>query len=207
MTLHKSSIHLRWAILGCFFAALVSASSASTLPVSATYETTTTTTEGPPRPYKFAYSAGRAPGGKPDRYAQQQGDEYGNIRGSYAYLDPNWKWRQVEYVATEEGGFQVVGGTVDEAKPPVDTVAVQQAKANHAYLYDQIAVRNAHPPAQPPVPAYAVGRLPSQSRAVEKARAEHQDRFRQIQAQHQEIAALHAKLSQEQKEIDEAEEY
>ena len=53
----------------------------------------------PPTPFKYAFSAGRAPGGKPDRFAEQEGDEYGNIKGSYAYLDPNFQWRQVCFFA------------------------------------------------------------------------------------------------------------
>ena len=63
------------------------------------YETTTTTTtttpEPPPKPFKYAFAAGRAPGGKPDRYVEQEGDEQGVVRGSYTYLDPNWKWQKV----------------------------------------------------------------------------------------------------------------
>jgi len=49
----------------------------------------------PPRPFKYAYAAGRSPNGQPDRYVEQEGDEQGVVKGSYAYLDPNWKWRKV----------------------------------------------------------------------------------------------------------------
>lgn len=55
---------------------------------------TTSTTEQP-KPFQYAYAAGRAPGGKPDRYVEQQGDGTGQIRGSYTYLDPNWTWQTV----------------------------------------------------------------------------------------------------------------
>ena len=55
----------------------------------------TTTENPPPSPFKFAYAAGRAPGGKPDRYVEQQGDANGQIKGSYTYLDPNWTWQTV----------------------------------------------------------------------------------------------------------------
>ena len=59
---------------------------------------------------------------------------------------------QVKYEATKEGGFQIVGGVEPEPVTtvggrPVDTVAVQRAKAEHALLFDQIATRNSHPPA------------------------------------------------------------
>ena len=48
-----------------------------------------------PRPFKYTYSAGRAPNSKPDRYVEQEGDEDGVIRGTYTYLDPNWTWQTV----------------------------------------------------------------------------------------------------------------
>ena len=59
---------------------------------------------------------------------------------------------QVKYEAPKEGGFQIVGGVEPEPVTtvggrPVDTVAVQRAKAEHALLFDQIATRNSHPPA------------------------------------------------------------
>ena len=58
----------------------------------------------------------------------------------------------MKYEATKEGGFQIVGGVEPEPVTtvggrPVDTVAVQRAKAEHALLFDQIATRNSHPPA------------------------------------------------------------
>ena len=49
----------------------------------------------PPKPFRFKYEAGRAPGGKPDRYVEQEGDGSGQIKGSYTYLDPNWTWQTV----------------------------------------------------------------------------------------------------------------
>ena len=58
----------------------------------------TTTPQPPPVPFKFSYEAGRAPGGRPDRYVEQEGDGTGQVRGSYTYLDPNWTWQTVSNV-------------------------------------------------------------------------------------------------------------
>ena len=43
---------------------------------------------------QYAFSAARLPGAAPDRYVQSEGDEAGVVRGSYAYLDPNYQWQQ-----------------------------------------------------------------------------------------------------------------
>lgn len=160
----------------------------------------TTTPEPPPQPFKYAYSAGRAPGAKPDRFAEQEGDEYGNIKGSYAYLDPNFQWRQVKYEATKEGGFKIIGGTEPEVPihtvyGPIDSVAVQRAKAEHALLFEQIAARNA----QPPLPPQASP--PTDTRAVQKVKAQHANLRAKIQQQHDRIAAEHARLHKEQADI------
>jgi len=161
----------------------------------------TTTPEPPPTPFKYAFSAGRAPGGKPDRYAQQEGDEFGNIKGSYAYLDPNFQWRQVKYEATKEGGFQIVGGVEPEPVTttvggrPVDTVAVQRAKAEHALLFDQIATRNSHPPT--PLAAHP----PADTLAVSTAKLEHEALRYEIQLQHDRIAAEHARLHKQAADV------
>ena len=48
-----------------------------------------------PTPFEYEFSAGRRPGGKPDRYVDSKGDEHGTITGSYTYLDPNYKWQRV----------------------------------------------------------------------------------------------------------------
>ena len=117
----------------------------------------------PPRPYHFSYAAGRAPGNKPDRYVEQEGDEKGVIKGSYAYLDPNWKWQkvrnsfflsqerlsqsfktQVQYVADPETGFHVLNkdGAPAEAHLPLDTAEVAKAKARHKALFEAIANRH-----------------------------------------------------------------
>ena len=56
----------------------------------------------PPKPFKYSYEAGRAPGGKPDRYVEQEGDGSGQIRGSYTYLDPNWTWQTVSKIDSHQ---------------------------------------------------------------------------------------------------------
>ena len=45
--------------------------------------------------FQYAFAASRLPGAAPDRYVESEGDADGVIRGSYAYLDPNYQWRQV----------------------------------------------------------------------------------------------------------------
>merc|ERR1719418_416385 len=77
------------------------------------------TTTYQPQPFKYAFSAARLPGAAPDRYVQSEGDEAGAVRGSYAYLDPNYQWQQVEYVV-DSAGFHVAG----PVSHPADTAAV-----------------------------------------------------------------------------------
>lgn len=62
---------------------------------TSTTSATAQSLQEPPRPFRFSYEAGRAPGGKPDRYVEQEGDGSGQIKGSYTYLDPNWTWQTV----------------------------------------------------------------------------------------------------------------
>ena len=50
------------------------------------------------------------------------------IQGSYTYLDPNWKWRKVEYVADEEGFHVLPGSTPVEASLPEETPVVAAAR-------------------------------------------------------------------------------
>ena len=51
--------------------------------------------EEPPTPFAYSFNAARSPGANPDRYVESQGDADGVITGSYAYLDPNFKWHKV----------------------------------------------------------------------------------------------------------------
>merc|ERR1719367_1677480 len=147
--------------------------------------------EPPPVPFEYKFSAGRAPGGKPDRYVNQKGDEHGVVQGSYTYLDPNWKWRKVAYVA-DEGGFHVLPGStpVQEALPE-ETPVVAAARAKHEELFAAIAQRNSQVPVAP-----AVGN--AESVAVARKRAEHEAQFAAIAAEHERIAEAHRRAQAEE---------
>lgn len=77
------------------------------------------------------------------------------IRGAYAYLDPNWEWRKVKYVADPETGFRILPGSTNPHPKrndgdgqfvklpllPRDTPAVAKAKERHQELFQQLAQR------------------------------------------------------------------
>ena len=147
---------------------------------------------------QYAFSAARLPGAAPDRYVQSEGDEAGVVRGSYAYLDPNYQWQQaseyfygvsiiftptfvqVEYVA-DSAGFHVAG----PVSHPADTAAVSAARLQHAQLYDAIAVRNSQLPVAPLVPAPApAAPAPQETAAVANLRSSFHQQFEQIAAEH-----------------------
>ena len=73
--------------------------------------------------FQYAFAAARLPGAEPDRYVESEGDANGVVRGSYAYLDPNYQWRHVQYVADKDGFH------VDPAVLP------QAAAVNHPQVY------------------------------------------------------------------------
>ena len=87
---HRSAEHKSWHFL--LILILSHFTTTLALPI------TTTTPQPPPVPFKYSYEAGRAPGGRPDRYVEQEGDGTGQIRGSYTYLDPNWTWQTVIFI-------------------------------------------------------------------------------------------------------------
>ena len=148
---------------------------------------------------QYAFSAARLPGAAPDRYVQSEGDEAGVVRGSYAYLDPNYQWQQVhkyflqkyeiflprlfvqvEYVA-DSAGFHVAG----PVSHPAETAAVRAARLQHAQLYDAIAVRNSQLPVAPLVPAPApAAPAPQETAAVANLRSSFHQQFEQIAAEH-----------------------
>lgn len=71
---------------------------------------------------------------------QEQGDELGNKRGSYGYVDPYGISRQVEYVA-DELGFRAVIKTNEpgtESQNPAD-VLIQSSAAPAPYSSSGIA--------------------------------------------------------------------
>merc|ERR1711971_330734 len=149
-----------------------------------------TTTTPPPQPFKYVFSAARLPGAAPDRYVESEGV----IRGSYAYLDPNQEWRQVQYVADQDG-FHVDPSVLPVASPvshPHDTAAVSQAKLQHQELYDAIALRNSQVPVAIQRPRLA------ESPAVARVRSEFASQFERISAEHARIAAEHEALAIEE---------
>jgi len=155
------------------------------------------TTTFQPQPFKFAFSASRLPGAQPDRYQEAEGDADGVVRGSYAYLDPNYKWQQVQYVADKDG-FHVDPALLPVANPvvhPKDTVAVTSARLQHQQLFDAIALRNSQ------APVNVVQNLPVESAAVANVRNQFHAQFDQIAAEHARIAAEHEKLAAEEERL------
>ena len=169
-------------------------SSTLALPISPT--TTTTTTEQPlPSPFKYSYAAGRAPGGKPDRYVEQEGNGSGQIRGSYTYLDPNWTWQTIKYMADPDGGFRILEGS-SLGLLPKDTAAVQKAKEEHEALFKMIAQRNEQLPTQPLQPQVVV---PVETYAVQESRRQHAELFQKIAEEHRRLAEEHKRLAEVRK--------
>lgn len=79
--------------------------------------------QGPPQPYNFEYNAADEEGNK--HYRNEQGDQNGNVKGTYGYNDVQGLYRIVEYVA-DENGFRVNIKTnepgVDDKESPADVV-------------------------------------------------------------------------------------
>ena len=79
--------------------------------------------QGPPQPYNFDYNAADEEGNK--HYRNEQGDQNGNVKGTYGYNDVQGLYRIVEYVA-DENGFRVNIKTnepgVDDKESPADVV-------------------------------------------------------------------------------------
>lgn len=153
--------------------------------------------EPPPKPFHFKYEAGRVPGGsgRPDRYVEQEGDGTGQIRGSYTYLDPNWTWQTIKYMADPDGGFRILEGSTLGVRPK-DTAAVQKAREEHAALFKMIALRNEQQPVpvQEPVPLP----LPQETRAVQHKRRQHAELFQKIAEEHRLLAEEHKRLAERQ---------
>jgi len=145
----------------------------------------------PPKPFKYSYQAGRVPGGKPDRYVEQEGDGSGQIRGSYTYLDPNWTWQTIKYQADPDGGFRILEGSTLGMRPK-DTVAVKKAKEEHAALFKMIAKRNQQPA------EVAVAVAPQETRAVQEERQTHAELFQKIAEEHRLLAEEHKRLAHRQ---------
>ncbi|XP_058810883.1 uncharacterized protein LOC131675768 [Phymastichus coffea] len=139
----------------------------------------TTTTQGPPNPYSFQYSAGRFPG-HVDRVQSEAGDGTGRVKGSFSYIDPKFKVRTIEYTVDENGFHPSLINYDDVFKQPKDSEAVRRAKERHRILYDKIAARNSQG-----IPV----QLPKETASVERAKNRHFDLYQKIAAEHAAIAA------------------
>lgn len=106
----------------------------------------TSTLPPPPRPYSFAYQAGRYPG-HIDRSHQEVSDGSGTVRGAFTYIDPRQQIRTVEYTADQDGfhpNVMVDGASEGEKGEPQETEAVKLAKQRHFEIYNRIAERNSN---------------------------------------------------------------
>ncbi|KPM03198.1 hypothetical protein QR98_0016280 [Sarcoptes scabiei] len=77
----------------------------------------------PPQPYKFGYDVKDGYGGTLNQ--KEEGDEYGNKKGTYGYTDSYGIYRQVDYVA-DKHGFRA---TIKTNEPGT-------ASQNHGYKSD-----------------------------------------------------------------------
>ncbi|XP_034945204.1 uncharacterized protein [Chelonus insularis] len=141
----------------------------------------TTTIPPPPVPYSFHYKAGRFPG-QIDRYRSESGDGSGVIHGTYAYIDPKFKIRTVDYTADKNGFHPILKNFEDVQKLPEDSEAVKLEREKHFRLYNKIASAQANPGNADQV-------LPRETYSVAKARNHHMELFRKIAAEHEAIAA------------------
>jgi hypothetical protein len=91
----------------------------------------------------------------PGQAAAEVRDAFGNVRGSYSYVDPNGKVVQTSYVADAVNGFRVasnalpIGPAVPDTPaliaplPVQDTPEVAAARAEHARAIEEAKARNA----------------------------------------------------------------
>ncbi|CAH2094181.1 unnamed protein product [Euphydryas editha] len=147
-----------------------------------------TTRPPPPKPYVFAYTAGRYPG-HTDRQHAEVSDGSGVVKGTFSYVDPLQKVRRVDYVADSEGFHPVLSDPPPEH--PTDSESVAKAKNRHFELYAKIAEEHANHPFPD---------VPRQSAAVAAAAAKHTQLFRVIAEQHARIAAEREALQREEEE-------
>lgn len=164
------------------------------------------------RPYSFAWAASRYYHGIPDREHQEQRGEDGITRGVFRYIDPRQKVQEVIYYADEDGFH------VDASNLPKNTVAVENARFNHASEFERIRQEHARIAAERELLEAQEGQetfvdpaqqrlafikdLPKNTRAVEKLRNRHAYLFERIRADHARIAA---ELKEQQEESNEAE--
>nr|AEE61453.1 unknown [Dendroctonus ponderosae] len=131
-----------------------------------------------PKPYAFGYAAGRFPG-HIDRTHSEVSDGSGVVHGSYAYVDPSFQIRKVDYIADHNGFHPVLNKNAPAL--PNDTPVVAAAKERHLVQYARIADQHQHV-AQGVV-------VPQDSNAVEYAKNKHLYLFQKIAEEHARIAA------------------
>ncbi|XP_068221062.1 uncharacterized protein [Palaemon carinicauda] len=104
--------------------------------------------------YAFGFSGG-------DAARSESRDAYGNVRGSYNYIDSDGK-RQTQHYVADENGFRVIGSNIPEGpkalpaqqdapvvalpNPVQDTPEVAAAKAAFVKAYNEAAVAAAEAP-------------------------------------------------------------
>lgn len=117
--------------------------------------------------------------------------------GMFSYVDPRQKIRTVEYIA-DQNGFHPILIT----NPTQDTTAVQNAKAKHYVLYNQIAAQHQmsasenendqkeeeHDVTEGFDPNLLISH-PQDTPVVEKAKLRHYDLYNRIALEHAKIAA------------------
>ncbi|PRD28916.1 UNVERIFIED_CONTAM: Cuticle protein 10.9 [Trichonephila clavipes] len=111
----------------------------------------------PPHPFHFGYDVLDEHGNKLQR--QEQGDQHGNVKGSYGYVDAHGVYRQVDYVADHSGFRAVVQsnepGVANEdpadvkltaKSPPAHVLEQQYTKVEHAYAEPKLYLKAASKP-------------------------------------------------------------
>ncbi|GFU55892.1 cuticle protein 10.9 [Nephila pilipes] len=111
----------------------------------------------PPHPFHFGYDVLDEHGNKLQR--QEQGDQHGNVKGSYGYVDAHGVYRQVDYVADHSGFRAVVQsnepGVANEdpadvkltaKSPPAHVLEQQYTKIEHGYSDPKLYLKAASKP-------------------------------------------------------------
>jgi hypothetical protein len=121
-----------------------------------------------PQPYNFGYNVDDGYGNS--NYQNEEGDTYGNKKGSYGYTDAYGVYRQVDYVA-DENGFRA---TIRTNEPGVDNKDPASAQIQASAPPAQVAVAKlaAAPivaaPQYAPAPARIVAAEPAYAPAPQR---------------------------------------
>ncbi|KAF8786139.1 Cuticle protein 16.8 like protein [Argiope bruennichi] len=96
----------------------------------------------PPHPFHFGYDVLDEHGNKQQR--QEQGDQHGNVKGSYGYVDAHGVYRQVDYVA-DHSGFRAVVQSNEPGVANEDPADVKlTAKAPPSHVLEQHLTKPDH---------------------------------------------------------------